>query len=117
MSRLRYDCTLLLADDCFQHIPGLGDVRKIDLCLYPLGFSATHAGRLCGGGILGGSTKMDADLLSFVLLERAGVRFLFGNADFLQNIEDRLTFDFQFSGQVVNSNLTHPPLVSSALSR
>jgi len=89
-------------------------VGKIDLCFYPLGFSATDAGRLCGGVTLASSTEMDADLLSLVLLERAGVRFLLGNADFLQNIEDRLTLDFQFSGQVVNSNLTHPPLVSSA---
>jgi hypothetical protein len=90
---------------------------KIDLRLYPLGFRATDAGRPCGGVTLASSTEMGADLLSLVLLERAGVRFLLGNANFLQNIEDRLTFDFQFSGQVVNSNLTHPPLVSSAQSR
>jgi hypothetical protein len=89
---------LLLADDRLQHIPGLGDVGKIDLCLYSLGFSASDTGRLCGGGILASSTEMGADLLSLVLLERAGVRFLLGNADFLQNIEDRLTLDFQFSG-------------------
>jgi hypothetical protein len=117
MSWLRCGCGLLLADDGFQHISRLGDVGKIDLGLYSLGFSATGTGRLCGGVALASSTEMGADLLGLVFLKRAGVRFLLDNANFLQNIEDRLTFDFQFSGQVVNSNLTHPPLVSSALSR
>jgi hypothetical protein len=117
MSRWRCGCALLLANNRFQHISRLGDMGKIDLRLYPLGFRATDAGRPCGGVTLASSTEMGADLLSLVLLERAGVRFLLGNANFLQNIEDRLTFDFQFSGQVVNSNLTHPPLVSSAQSR
>ena len=98
MSQLRWGWALLFADDRFQHIPRLGDVGKIDLCLYPLGFSATDAGGLCGDRTLASSPEMSADLLCFVLLERAGVRFLLGNADFLQNIEDRLTFDFQFSG-------------------
>jgi hypothetical protein len=42
------------------------------------------------------------------------MRFLLGDTDFFQSIENRLAFDFQLSGQVVNSNLTHPPLVSSA---
>jgi len=31
---------------------------------------------------------MGADLLGLVLIERAGVRFLLGNAGFLQHIED-----------------------------
>jgi hypothetical protein len=57
--------------------------------------------------------EMDANLLGFMIFKRAGVRFLLGNADFFQHIENRLTFDFQLPGQVVNSNLTHPPLISS----
>lgn len=61
--------------------------------------------------------KMGAHLLSFVIFERTGMRLLLRNADFFQHIEDRLTFDFQFSGQVVDSNLTHPPFVSSRPSR
>lgn len=40
-----------------------------------------------------------------------------GDADFRQRIEDGFTFDFQLSGQIVDSNLAHPPLVSSELSR
>ena len=42
--------------------------------------------------------EMGTDLLGFVFLERAGMRLLLGNADFFQNIEDRLAFDFQLSG-------------------
>ena len=117
MSRWRCGCALLLADDRFQHISRLGDMGKINLGLYSVRFSSSRTGRLCGGVTLASSMEMGADLLGLMFLERAGVRFLFRNANFFQNIEDRLTFDFQFSGQVVNSNLTHPPLVSSALSR
>lgn len=116
MSR-RCGCALLLADDRFQHISGFGDMRKIDFGLYSVGFGSSGSGRLCGCVTLAGSAEIGADLFGLMFLEGAGVRFLFGNANLLQNIEDRFTFDFQFSGQVVNSNLTHPPLVSSALSR
>jgi hypothetical protein len=98
MSGWRCGCALLPADDRLQHISRLGNVGKIDFCLYALGFSATDTGRLCRAGTLASALEMGANLLSLVLLERAGVRFLLGNADFLQNIEDRLTFDFQFSG-------------------
>jgi hypothetical protein len=57
---------------------------------------------------------MDANFIGFMVFERTGMRFLLGDADFFQDIENRLALDFQLSGQVVNSNLTHPPLVSSA---
>jgi hypothetical protein len=45
------------------------------------------------------------------------MRFLLGDADFRQRIENRFAFYFQLSGQIVNSNLAHPPLCSSELSR
>ena len=57
---------------------------------------------------------MGAHLLGFVLFERAGMRFLLGDADRFERIENGFAFDFQLSGQIVDSNLTHPPLVSSA---
>jgi len=53
---------------------------------------------------------MGTNLYCFVLFERTGMGLLLGDTDFLQHIENRFAFDFQFSGQVVNSNLTHPPL-------
>jgi hypothetical protein len=110
-------CGRLFPDNRFEHISRFRDVRQINLGLYSLGFSAAGAGGLCGGMTLASPLEMGANLLRLVFFERAGVRLLFGNADFLQNIEDRLAFDFQFSGQIVDSNLTHPPLVSSTVSR
>jgi hypothetical protein len=44
------------------------------------------------------------------------MRLLFSNADQRQYIENRLAFDFQLPGQIVDSNLAHPPFVSSDLS-
>ena len=41
------------------------------------------------------------------------MRFLLGDSDFGQHVENRFTFDFQLSRQIVNSNLTHPPLCPS----
>jgi hypothetical protein len=63
------------------------------------------------------SAEMGANFLGFVLFERTGVRFLLGDTDFSQHIENRFAFDFQLPGQIIDSNLTHPPLCSSALSR
>jgi len=52
---------------------------------------------------------MSTHLLRFVLFNGAGVCLLFGYPDDRKHIEDRLALDFQLSGQVVNSNLAHPP--------
>jgi hypothetical protein len=52
-----------------------------------------------------------------VFLERTRMRLLLRNPDFGKHIENGLALDFQFSRQIINSNLTHPLLDSSALSR
>jgi hypothetical protein len=44
------------------------------------------------------------------------MRLLFRNADERQYIENRFTFDFQLPSQIVDSNLAHPPFVSSDMS-
>jgi len=40
---------------------------------------------------------MRTDLFGLVLLKRAGMGLLFGDADFDQRIENRFAFDFQLS--------------------
>jgi hypothetical protein len=60
--------------------------------------------------------EMRAHLLGFMLLDRAGMGLLLGYADNGQHIENGFTFDFQLPGQIVYSNLTHPPFISSACS-
>jgi len=64
-----------------------------------------------------GPTQVSADLLRFVLFNGTGVRLLFSDAYFRKCVENRFAFDFQLPGQIVNSNLGHPPFLSSALSR
>jgi len=57
---------------------------------------------------------MSAHLLCFVFLDRTRVRLLFGDSDFSQDVKNRLALDFQFPGQIVDSNLTHPPFLGPA---
>ncbi len=64
-----------------------------------------------------GPTQVGADLLRFMLFNGTGVRLLFSDAYFRKCVENRFAFDFQLPGQIVNSNLAHPPFLSSALSR
>jgi len=45
----------------------------------------------------------------FVLFQRTGVRLLLGNAHRGQRVKNFSAFDFQLTGQIVDSNLTHPP--------
>jgi hypothetical protein len=60
---------------------------------------------------------MGTDLLGLVLFERAGMGLLLGDTHLRKNIENGFAFDFQLSCQIVNSNLAHPPLCPSGLSR
>jgi hypothetical protein len=52
--------------------------------------------------------------LCFVILERTGVRLLLGDSNFGEDIKNGLALDFQFPGQIVDSNLTHPPFLCPA---
>ena len=60
---------------------------------------------------------MGADFLRFVVFERTGMGFFLSDPDYGERIKDCFALDFQLSGQVVNSNLAHPPLCPSGLSR
>jgi hypothetical protein len=51
---------------------------------------------------------MLANLFRFVLFERTGMRFLLSHPNERQHIEDGFAFNFQLSGEIVDSNLTHP---------
>jgi hypothetical protein len=107
---------LLLADDRLQHVSGLGDVREINLGLDFVG-SGLRGARTLRSGAFAGAAEIDTDLLRFMVFQGTGMRLLLGYADVRQRIENRFAFDFQLSGQIVNSNLAHPPLCSSELSR
>ena len=99
----------LLGQQGLHHIARLGDVREIDLGHY--GFCAVAA-RRCPRvrAALRFPRKMRANLLSLVKLQRAGVRLARRNADSGKNVENRPRLYFQLFCEIVNTNLTHPPL-------
>lgn len=103
----------LLADDRFQHVSGLGDMRKINLGLDSVRLGAGGCGlRECRFAM---AAEMTAHLLRFIELKGTRVGLLFGNAHFRQDVKNLLALDFQLPGQIVDSNLTHPPSVASAV--
>ncbi len=108
-------CLLLYGS---QHISRTGDIRQVDLGL-DLVFGAGARGFRGSRRLFGMSAEILADQYCLVLLDRAGVRLLFGNSDFGKRVKNRLALDFQLPRQIVDSNLAHPPsrlLVSAKLS-
>jgi len=53
---------------------------------------------------------MPTHTLSFTRLDGTRVGLAFCQAHRFQSIENLFTLDFQLARQIVNSNLTHPPL-------
>jgi hypothetical protein len=53
---------------------------------------------------------MPTDLLSLVRFDGTRVGLALGHTHKFQSIENLFTLDFQLTRQIVNSNLTHPPL-------
>src|SRR6476646_4644793 len=56
---------------------------------------------------------MGANLLRFIHLDGAGVGLLFRYAHDGEHVENRFTLYFQLPGQVIDSNLLHPPSIAS----
>lgn len=44
----------------------------------------------------------------FVVFQRTGVRFLLRNTYRGQRVKNLFALDFQLTGQIIDSNLTHP---------
>src|ERR1043165_7042781 len=67
-----------------------------------------------GGFLLPGEVL--AHTIRFIDFDRTGVRLLFGDADFRQDLKNLATLDFQLARQIIDSNL-HPPCVFPSLVR
>jgi hypothetical protein len=86
-------------------------VREIDL-----GFDFVFAGAVTGAGggprgtcgSIGAATKVFAHQVGFVVFQRTGVCFFLGDAHRGQDVKDFPALDFQLTGQIIDSNLTHP---------
>jgi len=46
--------------------------------------------------------------VGFVIFQRTGVRFFLGYAHPGQDVKNFPALDFQLTGQIIDSNLTHP---------
>ena len=61
--------------------------------------------------------KMRANLLRLVRFQRAGVGLAASHAEFRENVENRAALDFQLARQIVDTNLTHPPLFKTCAAK
>jgi hypothetical protein len=100
----------LLLPDGVQNIAGAGNAGKVDLGLDFVAFRAAGTRRLGRARRLtGGGTEVRPHFDGFVIFDGTGMGLLLGDSDFQQHVENRLALDFQFSGQIVDSNLAHRP--------
>jgi hypothetical protein len=100
---------LFLGQEGLHHIARFGDVRKIDLG--DNGFRGVAAGRrACMRAVPRFPRKVRTNLLSLVQLQRTGVRLACRNAELRKNVENRSRLYFQLFREIVDTNLTHPPL-------
>jgi hypothetical protein len=99
---------LFLGQDGLQHIAWLRDMREIDFRRYPL----WRARRRCACMARGArsSLKLSANLIRLVPLQRTGVRLAGAQAEFRQNVKNLPALDFHLAREIVDPNLTHPPL-------
>jgi len=95
----------LARQDRLQRVPGLADLRQVNLRaeFFPTGALACR----CAAHVV----EVLADLHRFVFFHRAGVRLFFRDAHFYEHVENLLALHFQLACQIVDSNL-HPPFVS-----
>jgi hypothetical protein len=104
---------LFLLRNCLKDISRPGNIRKVNLGL-DFFFAAGCPCRLRGRRLrLCGSMEVGPHLFRLVLFERTGVRLLLRHSDQLQRVENGFALDFQFPGEIVDSNLAHPAFLVS----
>jgi hypothetical protein len=97
-----------LLRDRAQHVSRPRNIRQVNL-----GLDAFVA--MCGTRSLrrtrrslGAAAEMLPHQFRFVIFQRTGVRFLLRHAHRGQHVKNFLALDFQLTGQIIDSNLTHP---------
>jgi hypothetical protein len=100
-----------------QNIAWPGNVGQINLGLNLIARGARRT-RVLGRRLrFADAAQVSAHLFRLMFFHGTGVRLLLSDAYFGKCVENRFAFDFQLPGQIVNSNLAHPPFLSSGLSR
>jgi hypothetical protein len=98
---------LLTGQNGLQRVAGLGDMGEIHLGLEPL---RRARGRGAGVAARLRSTQLRANLFCLVVLQRTGMGLAVRQAELRQYIKNLPTLDFHLACEIVDSNLTHPPL-------
>jgi hypothetical protein len=102
------NCFLLLRDRA-QHVSRPRDMRKVDLGLNAfVAVRGTRSSRRTRRRVEA-APEMSPHQFRFVIFQRTGVRFFLRDAHRGQRIKNFPALDFQLTGQIVDSNLTHPP--------
>lgn len=78
-------------------------------------FWAVGTWRLTGSLAL--RLEMHSHFFRFVFFKRTRMGLFLGDPNRWKYIEDRFALHFQLPGQIIDSNLTHPPSISSGLVR
>jgi hypothetical protein len=99
---------LFLGQDGLQYVAGLGDMREIDFGRKAL--RSARGLRACVASRSRSALKMRANLLRFVFLQRTGMGLAGGQAELRQYVKNLPALDFHLAREIVDSNLTHPPL-------
>ena len=94
--------------DSLQYVAGLGDMREINLGGNCLRGARTRCA--CLAGKPRPMLKMRADLVGLIILQRTGVGLAGAQAELCQYIKNLPALDFHLAREIVDTNLTHPPL-------
>jgi hypothetical protein len=100
-----------------QNIAGPRNAGQVNLSLDLVGIAAGGARGLGRSLHLPRATEVRFHLFRFVLFNRARVRLLLGDSDQRERVENSLALDFQLPGQIIDSNLAHPPRFLRTVSR
>ena len=104
----------MLLGDKLQNIARLGNMRQINFGFDFIALSASRTRTLGGSMRFGSALEVRSHFDCFVFFDGTGVGLFLRHTHDGQHIENRFTFDFQLPSQIVDSNLTHPPSISSA---
>jgi hypothetical protein len=101
---------LLLGQNGLHHVAGLGDMREVDFWRYAL--RSARGRTSCVTARARSTLNMCADFLCLVRLQGTGVSLAGAQAEFRQNVKNLPALDFHLAREIVDTNLTHPPLFS-----
>jgi hypothetical protein len=99
---------LLIGQNSLEHVARFGDVGKIDFGRDDLRGARRRSGALTAGPR--STLELRANLLRLVILQGTGVGLTAIQAEFHQYVKNLLALDFHLAREIVDTNLTHPPL-------